>query len=52
MAGNQGPEGIIMQNSPGSGKHVISAASVDNSFYLTQAVSVDTLSGELYREYL
>ncbi|KAG0179243.1 hypothetical protein DFQ28_003160 [Apophysomyces sp. BC1034] len=48
VAGNQGTEGVFLQNTPGSGKHVFSVASVDNSFYSTKAITVDSLPGEAY----
>ena len=49
VAGNQGSEGVYLQNSPGSGSKVISVASVDNSFYLTLAVTADEFPDENYR---
>ncbi|KAG2226320.1 hypothetical protein INT45_005992 [Circinella minor] len=48
VAGNQGSEGVYLQNSPGAGSKVISVASVDNSFYLTLAVTTDELPDKNY----
>ncbi|KAI9270391.1 peptidase S8/S53 domain-containing protein [Phascolomyces articulosus] len=48
VAGNQGSEGVFMQNSPGSVPKVISVASVDNSFYFTQIATVDAFPNETY----
>ena len=49
VAGNQGRDGVYLQNSPGSGSKVISVASVDNSFYLTLAVTADEFPDQNYR---
>ncbi|KAI7860449.1 peptidase S8/S53 domain-containing protein [Circinella umbellata] len=48
VAGNQGGEGVYLQNSPGAGSKVISVASVDNSFYLTLAVTTDESPDNYY----
>ncbi|KAI9495422.1 peptidase S8/S53 domain-containing protein [Zychaea mexicana] len=48
VAGNQGSDGVFMQNSPGSGSRVISVASVDNSFYLTRVATANTFPDEVY----
>ncbi|KAL9558413.1 hypothetical protein MBANPS3_000913 [Mucor bainieri] len=48
VAGNQGSDGIYSQNSPASGKHVISAASIDNSFYLSNVVQFSMITDEYF----
>ncbi|KAL0145647.1 peptidase S8/S53 domain-containing protein [Mucor lusitanicus] len=48
VAGNQGSDGIYSQNSPASGKHVISAASIDNSFYLSNVVQFSIITDEYF----
>ncbi|KAI8377473.1 peptidase S8/S53 domain-containing protein [Radiomyces spectabilis] len=39
VAGNQGTDGVFLQNSPGGGNQVISVASLDNSFYPTDVLT-------------
>ncbi|KAL7320251.1 hypothetical protein PS15m_000155 [Mucor circinelloides] len=48
VAGNQGSDGIYSQNSPASGKHVIAAASIDNSFYLSNVVQFNVITDEYF----
>lgn len=50
VAGNQGSDGIYSQNSPASGKHVIAAASIDNSFYLSNVVQFNIITDEYFRK--
>ncbi|KAK4518140.1 uncharacterized protein ATC70_001491 [Mucor velutinosus] len=51
VAGNQGSDGIYSQNSPASGKHVVSAASIDNSFYLSNVVQFSIIT-DIYFPYV
>ncbi|GAN05308.1 subtilisin-like protease [Mucor ambiguus] len=48
VAGNQGSDGIYSQNSPASGKHVISAASIDNSLSLSNVVQFSIIADEYF----
>jgi hypothetical protein len=46
VAGNQGEAGAFLQNTPGTGKHVVSVASVDNSIFPTKVMNVDSIPDE------
>ncbi|KAI8637780.1 peptidase S8/S53 domain-containing protein [Parasitella parasitica] len=48
VAGNQGSDGVFTQNSPGSGKDVLSVASIDNSFYLSKVIQFDFITDEYF----
>ncbi|KAL0089615.1 peptidase S8/S53 domain-containing protein [Phycomyces blakesleeanus] len=48
VAGNQGNQGVFMQNTPGSGKNSISVASVDNAFSTGKVLTVDALHNRSY----
>lgn len=50
VAGNQGTEGVFMQNSPASGSHVVSVASVDNTFHFTKVMLVQELPDKTFRK--
>ncbi|KAI9032698.1 peptidase S8/S53 domain-containing protein [Phycomyces nitens] len=48
VAGNQGSQGVFMQNTPGSGKSSISVASVENAFSTAQVLTVSALHNRSY----
>ncbi|ORY97939.1 peptidase S8/S53 domain-containing protein [Syncephalastrum racemosum] len=48
VAGNQGTEGAFMQNSPASGSHAVSVASVDNTFHFTKVMLVQELPNDTF----
>ncbi|KAI9269971.1 peptidase S8/S53 domain-containing protein [Helicostylum pulchrum] len=48
VAGNQGTNGVYSQNSPASGKSVISVASVDNSFYPANVMDINVFPEEYF----
>ncbi|KAI7867740.1 peptidase S8/S53 domain-containing protein [Spinellus fusiger] len=48
VAGNQGDEGIFMQNTPGSGKNTVSVASVDNAYSTSRVATVNLLPNQFY----
>ncbi|KAI8074692.1 peptidase S8/S53 domain-containing protein [Gongronella butleri] len=48
VAGNQGDDGVFLQNTPGTGKHVVSVASLDNSYYPTKVFTVDAIKGDSF----
>ncbi|KAI8343971.1 peptidase S8/S53 domain-containing protein [Chlamydoabsidia padenii] len=48
VAGNQGDAGAFLQNTPGTGKHVVSVASVDNSIFPTRLMNVDSIPDESF----
>lgn len=50
VAGNQGTNGVYSQNSPASGKSVISVASVDNSFYPANVMDINVFPEEYFRK--
>lgn len=52
VAGNQGSDGVYSQNAPASGRSVVSVASVDNSFYLTEVMSLNIIPDENFRKCL
>ncbi|KAI8085140.1 peptidase S8/S53 domain-containing protein [Halteromyces radiatus] len=48
VAGNQADAGAYLQNTPGTGKHVVSVASLDNLYYPTTVLLVDSIPNESF----
>ncbi|CAO3592321.1 unnamed protein product [Absidia cylindrospora] len=48
VAGNQGDAGAFLQNTPGTGKHVVSVASLDNTFYPSKLLDIDSIADESF----
>ncbi|ORZ20206.1 peptidase S8/S53 domain-containing protein [Absidia repens] len=48
VAGNQGSGGAFLQNTPGTGKHVVSVASLDNTFYPSKLLDIDSIPDESF----
>ncbi|KAI8883554.1 subtilisin-like protein [Backusella circina FSU 941] len=49
VAGNQGSDGVYSQNSPATGRHVVSVASIDNEYYPTRVLVIDEMPSENFR---
>ncbi|ORX57474.1 subtilisin-like protein [Hesseltinella vesiculosa] len=48
VAGNQGDDGAFLQNTPGTAKHVVSVASLDNSYYPAKVFTLDAVRGDSF----
>jgi hypothetical protein len=52
VAGNQGSDGVYAQNSPATGRHVVSVASIDNEYYPTRVLNIKEMPSENFSKLL